>query len=88
MLGDPPCIFYSLSPPCRRNTCRTVVKVMLTDGLKVIKHQRSSKEARSRVIRFVPDYGGALVWGKPDQSPKNSCVPLDAITQVELEVRL
>lgn len=63
---------------------------MLADGLKVLKHhRRSSKKAASRVIRFVPDYGGALVWDKPLRQPgaKASRVPLDAITQVELEVR-
>lgn len=66
------------------------VQVMLADGLKVLKHhRRSSKKAASRVIRFVPDYGGALVWDKPLRQPgaKASRVPLDAITQVELEVR-
>lgn len=64
---------------------------MLADGLKVLKHhRRSSKKAASRVIRFVPDYGGALVWDKPLRQPgaKASRVPLDAITQVELEVSL
>lgn len=62
---------------------------MLADGLKVLKHhRRSSKKAASRVIRFVPAYGGALVWDKPLRQPgaKASRVPLDAITQVELEV--
>lgn len=62
---------------------------MLADGLKVLKHhRRSSKKAASRVIRFVPDYGGALVWDKPLRQPgaKASRVPLDAINQVELEV--
>lgn len=65
-------------------------QVMLADGLKVLKHhRRSSKKAASRVIRFVPAYGGALVWDKPLRQPgaKASRVPLDAITQVELEVR-
>ena len=63
---------------------------MLADGLKVLKHhRRSSKRAASRVIRYVPDYGGALVWDKPLRQPgaKASRVPLDAISQVELEVR-
>ena len=63
-------------------------QVMLADGLKVLKHhRRSSKRAASRVIRFVPDYGGALVWDKPLRQPgaKASRVPLDAISQVELE---
>lgn len=62
---------------------------MLADGLKVLKHhRRSSKKAASRVIRFVPDFGGALVWDKPLRQPgaKASRVPLDAIKQVELEV--
>lgn len=41
------------------------------------------------MIRFVPDYGGALVWDKPLRQPgaKASRVPLDAINQVELEVK-
>lgn len=63
---------------------------MLADGLKVLKHhRRSSKKPASRVIRYVPDYGGALVWDKPLRQPgaKASRVPLDAINQVELEVR-
>lgn len=66
-----------------------MMQVMLADGLKVLKHhRRSSKRAASRVIRFVPDYGGALVWDKPLRQPgaKASRVPLDAISQVELEV--
>lgn len=61
----------------------------MADGLKVLKHhRRSSKKAASRVIRYVPDYGGALVWDKPLRQPgaKASRVPLDAINQVELEV--
>eukprot|EP00903_Cladosiphon_okamuranus_P009090 g8688.t2 len=69
----------------------TFNSVMLADGLKVLKHhRRSSKKAASRVIRFVPDYGGALVWDKPLRQPgaKASRVPLDAITQVELEGRI
>ncbi|CBJ33354.1 expressed unknown protein [Ectocarpus siliculosus] len=69
----------------------TFNSVMLADGLKVLKHhRRSSKKAASRVIRFVPDYGGALVWDKPLRQPgaKASRVPLDAITQVELEARI
>ncbi|CAB1102810.1 unnamed protein product [Ectocarpus sp. CCAP 1310/34] len=64
-------------------------RVMLADGLKVLKQLRSCKAACSRVIRFVPDYlfGGSLVWHKPvnPQGAKNSRVPLDVTTQVELE---
>eukprot|EP00904_Undaria_pinnatifida_P001323 jgi/Undpi1/11191/HiC_scaffold_30.g13489.m1 len=69
----------------------TFNSVMLADGLKVLKHhRRSSKRAASRVIRYVPDYGGALVWDKPLRQPgaKASRVPLDAISQVELEQRI
>lgn len=68
----------------------TTSQVMLADGLKVLKHhRRSSKKAASRVIRFVPDCGGALVWDKPLRQPgaKGSRIPLDAINQVELDVR-
>ncbi|CAN0168698.1 unnamed protein product, partial [Ectocarpus sp. 12 AP-2014] len=58
---------------------------MLADGLKVLKHRRSSKAACSRVIRFVPSFlfGGYLEWRKPfnRKGAKNSRVPLDAITQ-------
>lgn len=62
---------------------------MLEDGLKVLKHHRhSSKRAASRILRFVPEYGGALVWEKPlqKQGARASRVPLDAINQVELDV--
>ncbi|CAM9714847.1 unnamed protein product [Ectocarpus fasciculatus] len=61
--------------------------VMLADGLKVLKHHRRLREATSRVIRFAPNYGGALVWYKPDhqQGTKNNRVPLDVITQVQLK---
>lgn len=66
------------------------LQVMLGDGLRVLKHHRRiSKKACSRVIRFVPDFGGALVWDKPVRQPgaKVSRIPLEDITQVELEVR-
>ncbi|CAN0229253.1 unnamed protein product [Ectocarpus sp. 12 AP-2014] len=82
-----PCVYPSV--PGTTHAIRA--QVMLADGLKVLKHhRRSSKKAASRVIRFVPDYGGALVWDKPLRQPgaKASRVPLDAITQVELEARI
>ncbi|CAN0027808.1 unnamed protein product [Ectocarpus fasciculatus] len=61
---------------------------MLTDGLEVLKHLRSSSEkAVAHVIRFAPNNGGALVWYKPghQQDAKHSRVPLDEIIEVELE---
>ncbi|CAM9564775.1 unnamed protein product [Discosporangium mesarthrocarpum] len=69
----------------------TFNSVMLGDGLKVLKHSRKrSSRAASRIIRIVPEHGGALKWDRPNKAPgaTSSCVAFEFISEMELEDKI